>query len=97
MKRNCKEKFSDVNDTLLELFWVAKVKNIPLSETLIKEKDIQIEKVFGFQDFCANKDWLQKFCNFNNIAFKLICGGPADVGNELYYKWKMRLSLIFAR
>ena len=62
----------------------------------MKEKVIHIAESLGIDYFCTSNGWLNKFCNKNNIAFKTLCGGSADVDEELCEDWKSSLSIILA-
>lgn len=96
VKRKRQEKFSELNEAVLQWFKCARSKHIPLSGTLIKEKAIQIAEAVGERDFCASNGWLEKFCHRNNIVFKSICGESADIDEEVLTEWKSRLPLICA-
>lgn len=71
-----------------------KIKNIPLSRILWKEKAIQNAEAIGEKHFCANNGCLKKFCHRNNIVFKSISGESADLDEEVLMEWKYHLLLI---
>ena len=45
------------------------LRKLPISDPMLQGKAIQFDKDLGNTQFKASKDWLEKFCKCNNVAF----------------------------
>ena len=45
------------------------IRKLPISDPMLQGKAIQFDKDLGNTQFKASKDWLEKFCKCNNVAF----------------------------
>ena len=93
MKRK-RQKFSDVNELLLEWFKSARSKNIHISGPLMKEKALEIAAQIGISDFNASNGWLDRFRVRNNIVFRSTSGEAGYVSDVTCKDWIDRLPSI---
>ena len=56
------------------------LRKLPISDPMLQGKAIQFDKDFGNTQFKASKDWLEKFCKCNNVAFLCKKWWETDVG-----------------
>lgn len=90
--RNCGSK--DLENSVLTFVQQARLNNLPLSGTIIKEKAKTFAAKLGVNGFKASDGWLTKFKRKHQMKFKTISGESAAVDQELVGLWKEQLPSI---
>jgi hypothetical protein len=85
--RICGAKHSDLEDELFEWFCHARTKNIPVEDSMVKEKvnEIALKMLIEFQ--CSN-GWLQQFKQRQNIRWQAISGESLAADVESSDTWR---------
>jgi len=64
----------DVEESLLRWFQQARNLNVPVSNSILQEKSINLALQLGVDNFSPTIGWLTRWKNRNNIVFKKTCG-----------------------
>ena len=76
---------------MFEFFRCCRIKNIPVSGTLLQEKARKIASELKIESFVASNGWLDRFRKRNNITFNILCGESAGADLQVAEDWKRKL------
>lgn len=89
-------KFEDVDKAVFKWFQEVRSRNIPINGPLIREKALELSKLYGHNEFQASVGWLNRFRDRFGISFKIICGEEKSVPLEKVNEWRIgKYILIF--
>ena len=89
-KRNCKSKYSDLNEALHAWFCPA-VSKVYLDDRILKEKALKIPGHLGCDKLKASSGWLDRWRKRYNIRLIKVGGELGDVSGATVDSWKTRL------
>ncbi|ESO10336.1 hypothetical protein HELRODRAFT_183752 [Helobdella robusta] len=90
-----KTDFEEINFKFFEWFSEARLKNLPVSGPMVKEKAIVIAvDCIGCENFMASTGWLRSWQKQFGITFVQLAGEAADVDEKIVDDWKKRLPEI---
>lgn len=72
----------DVEESLLRWFQQARNLNVPVSNSILQEKSINLALQLGVDNFSPTIGWLTRWKNRNNIVFKKTCEEKKDADFE---------------
>ena len=94
-KRKLKRTTNDELNKIMDEFWkVMRMKNIPISGTILQTTALRYATDLGLTDFKGSDGCLRSFKSRHNIKFKTICGEGKDVNIETVENWKLKLPLM---
>lgn len=90
-------KYEALDSAVFTWFCNARGHNIPVDGTMLKEKALQLAKMFDPQTkFTASVGWLDKFVKRNDIVFRTLSGEGASTDGQVVTNWKENLLALCA-
>ena len=80
-----------INELMYDWFKTARLKNIPLSGSILQEKALLFASKLNNLSFKASNGWLESFRQCHGIKFHVLSGESADVDEGLVTGWTDRL------